>query len=181
MGRRALVIGVAIVGLLAVPGPAGAASRMVSGSMGGSGHFVFGGGCGIGRVTGDGTFAAAGVGNGTYRYDVCIEDGPTVSGTLTFTTHSGAALTGALEGVPFPGDESGRQVIPATGGPALYTMTVTGGTRRYAHATGTLTVGPLAETELTGCNAHVGVCSGWHDAGPVSGTLRHVRHTAARR
>jgi hypothetical protein len=166
MRCRRLIVSGLLVGALVVPAEAaGAATREVSGTLTGPGGFVTGGCAGIISEFGSGTYSAKGLGTGTYRFDVCITDPGvlTFAGTATFTRRTGATLTGTIAGT-------------FGGGPGpTFAVTVTGGTRRYAKAQGTLTIGPLVESNSTNCDPRVGVCLNWTDTGPVTGTLRHVR------
>jgi hypothetical protein len=167
MRRWVVVIAVVLGAVVVAPGTAGAAVRHVDGAMSGAGHFDSQSGCaGIIEQTGSGAFAARDLGVGTYTFSVCITQGPSAlsfAGTASFRTHSGAQLHGTI-------DNSGP-----LGQYPTFVLTVTGGTRRYRHATGTLTLGPLAESNSTSCDPRSGVCLDWTDRGPLTGALRHVR------
>ena len=115
-------------------------------------------------IVGSGVFAGKQFGIGTYVFDVCFTTtatGHDYAGTARFTMRSGAKLRGTIVG-----STSG-------GPPPFYPFTVTGGTRRFRHATGTLNLGGFTETNQTNCSH--GICTEWTDTGPITGTLRHVR------
>jgi hypothetical protein len=168
-GRAIAVSALVLTGAVLVPAAAaGAAARHVDGSVSGSGHFEAPGSCtGIIEQRGSGAFSARDLGVGRYQYDVCVTNSsPSLSfaGTASFTTHSGASLHGTIGNTG------------AVGQPPTFVVTVTGGTRRYRHATGTLTMGALTESSFTGCDPRTGVCTSWSETGPLSGRLLHVRH-----
>jgi hypothetical protein len=164
--RRTLAVGL-LVGASAIPitaDAAGAVTRNVSGTLTGPGGFRSEGCNGIISEVGSGTYTTTGLGSGTYAFDVCITSSPLAfAGTMTFTRRTGATLHGTIVGTV----ESGS-------GP-LFTVTVTGGTRRYANARGTLMVGPLVESSPHNCDPRVGICLDWTDTGPIVGRLTHVR------
>ena len=148
-----------------IPTGAGAATRNVTGTMTGTGGFRFQSCPGVVSVISTGTYAASGMGTGTYRLDICVLNTSdlSVQGTVVFTTKRGATLSGTIGGS-----------IP--GGPATtpYAVTVTGGTLRFRRAGGTLFLGPLLESDFRNCDPRVGICLDWTDTGPISGTLFHV-------
>jgi hypothetical protein len=153
-----------LMAVLVMPGTAGAAVRQVDGGMSGPGGFRQLGCAGTVSAIGNGTFAATGLGIGTYTFEVCISNVGsrfTFSGTARFTTRNNAELRGTISG------QSG-------GGFPPFTFTVTSGTRRFKHAVGMLVLGPFTESNQTNC-AHQ-ICSDWTDSGPIKGTLRHVAH-----
>jgi hypothetical protein len=159
--RRTLVA-VLLVAASALPmTAAGAAARNVSGTLTGPGGFRFEG-CGIISEIGQGTYAAKGLGEGTYAFDVCITSLSPITfvGTVTFTRRTGATLTGTISGT-------------STGG-ATFLVTVTGGTGRYERTTGSLVIGPLIRSDQHNCE-HA-LCLDWTDTGPLVGTLGHVRN-----
>jgi hypothetical protein len=162
--RSVLVI--AAIGVVAAPASsAGAAVRNVSGSMRGPGGLRTENCGGPVSVVGSGNYASVGLGTGTYEFDVCLLDtnGFAVRGTMSFTTRTGAKLFGTVGGS-----------IP--GGPpsSPYAVTVTGGTKRFRHARGSLSVGPLLEADQHNCDPRTHICFDWTDSGPLSGTLTHV-------
>jgi hypothetical protein len=164
--RRTLVA-LLLVGASALPmTAAGAAARNVSGTLTGPGGFRSEG-CGIVSEIGQGTYTAKGLGEGAYAFDVCVTSTSpiTFAGTVTFTRRTGATLTGTI-GNTFTG----------SGGP-VFLVTVTGGTGRYARATGSLVIGPLGESDQHNCVPGVfpPLCIDWTDSGPLAGTLSHVR------
>jgi hypothetical protein len=170
MRRCGVVLGALVLaaGVVVPAGTVGAAVRHVDGSVSGTGHFEPASSCtGTVEQLGSGTFSARDFGVGTYRYDACITQGSsnlTFTGTASFTTHSGASLDGTIGGTGPLGQYP------------TFVVTVTGGTRRYRHATGTLTMGELTESNLADCDPRVGICLSWSETGPLSGRLRHVRH-----
>jgi hypothetical protein len=141
----------------AVPASASSVVLNVEGTMSGPGGL--GSNClGGGAITefGSGTFQASGLGGGTYSFSVCIFDFngvPMDFGTITFTTSVDATLTGDTGGV--------------FGGPT-FDVTITGGTKQFTDATGSLTLS-LAESDFTNC--HLAICADWHDAGSLTGNL----------
>ncbi|MEP6624137.1 MAG: hypothetical protein ABJC79_06825 [Acidimicrobiia bacterium] len=134
--------------------------------MRGPGGLRFEGCGGVVSVIGSGAYSSVGLGTGTYQFDVCIVDTASfaVRGTVSFTTRTGAKLLGTIGGS-----------IP--GGPSTspYQVTVTGGTKRFRHARGSLVIGPLLEAQSHNCDPRTGFCLDWTDSGPLSGTLTHVR------
>jgi hypothetical protein len=170
--RRLGVIGVGIATaiVLLVPGTAGASERQVNGGVSGTARYAPTTCGGLIDVEGSGAFAAAELGVGKYVYEVCVtEQGLSlhVEGTATFVTRSGAKLRGTIDSTI--GD----------GQPATYPVVVSSGTRRYRHAIGTLSMGPLAQSNETDC-VSPDVCSAWSERGPLTGTLHHVPHRRAR-
>jgi hypothetical protein len=163
--RRILSCALAMFFVLGVAPGASAAtvSRPVDGTLTGAGGFRLEG-CGLITEIGSGTFRAKGLGPGTYAFNVCVSiDGTiTFDGTITLTTAGGATLTGTIGGT-------------FTGGPGpTFDVVITGGTKQFAHAGGTLTVGPLVESDFTNCDPRVGVCFDWRDTGPITGTITNV-------
>jgi hypothetical protein len=167
MRRFAVVVAsFAVAAVVLAPGVAGAAARHVDGAMSGPSSFQSPTCGGLTNIAGTGAFAARDFGVGTYAFNVCVTQttsGFETDGTVTFTTRSGAKLRGTIGGVTPSGQN------------ATYSVTVTGGSRRYRHAVGTLAMGPLAESNFTNCIA-AGICTSWTDRGPLTGTLRRVRH-----
>jgi hypothetical protein len=164
--RRLGVIGVGIATAIVLlpPGIAGAAPRQVNGGVSGQGHYAPPTCGGLINVAGSGTFAAADLGIGTYTYNVCVTDQGSafrVEGTAAFTTRSGANLRGTINSTITAGQQ------------ATYPVVVTGGTRRFRHAVGTLSMGPLVQSDDTDC-VTPGVCSAWCERGPLTGALRRV-------
>jgi hypothetical protein len=161
--------GFAIAGLalvLAFPVSAGAAdSHNVKGTLTGPGGFRFTTGCGVITEIGNGTFDATALGRGTYSFTVCIRAvTPTITfdGNIIFTGTGGATLTGTIQGA-------------FTGPPGpIFNVTITDGTKRFTHATGPLTVGPLTESNSFNCDYRFGICFNWTDTGPITGTLSHT-------
>ena len=128
--RRILACGLAMMFMLGLAAPrvsAATAGRKVDGTLTGPGGFRVTG-CGDVTKIGSGTFHAAGLGNGTYPFTVCIEVFPVITfdGTITLTTAGGATLTGAIGG---------------TGAPEpTFDVVITGGAKQFASAAGALTV-----------------------------------------
>jgi hypothetical protein len=165
-GRRlAIATVMCLAGALLLPATAGAKHGNVEGTMTGPAGFSFGSGCnGIILDQGTGTFTAAGLGTGTYRYDVCITSvSPiTFDGTASVATRRGT-LSGTIVGTC-------TSVCPQ------FPLTITAGTGQYRKTRGTLLLGPLAQTNQTNCDPRVGICLNWVDVGPITGTLTHVPH-----
>jgi hypothetical protein len=154
----------AVVAPNASAAPAAGHRRKVDGTLTGPGGFRFLGCDGTVTEIGSGAFRARGLTSGTYSFAVCVtvDSGITFDGTITLTTAHGGMLTGTISG-------------SFTGGPGpVFDVAVTGGTKRFAHARGALTVGPLVESDLSNCNPHTGVCLDWTDTGPITGTITHV-------
>jgi hypothetical protein len=90
---------------------------------------------------------------------VSIDENITFDGTITLTTTGGATLAGTIGGT-FTG-----------GSGPTFNVVITGGTKQFAHAGGTLTVGPLVQSDSTNCDLRVGLCFDWRDTGPITGTI----------
>jgi hypothetical protein len=145
----------------AAPGAAAdTGGRPVEGTLTGAGGFRVEG-CGAVTEIGSGTFRARGLGSGTYAFNVCvsIDENITFDGTITLTTTGGATLAGTIGGT-FTG-----------GSGPTFDVVITGGTKQFAQAGGTLTVGPLVQSDFTNCDPRVGVCFDWRDTGPITGTI----------
>jgi len=161
--RRILACGLAMMFMLGLAAPrvsAATAGRKVDGTLTGPGGFRVTG-CGDVTKIGSGTFHAAGLGNGTYPFTVCIEVFPVITfdGTITLTTAGGATLTGAIGGTGAP--EPTLDVV------------ITGGAKQFASAAGALTVGPLVESDFTNCGPNL-ICQDWRDTGPITGTITRI-------
>jgi hypothetical protein len=156
----------AMVLVLAFAPSAGAAdSHNVEGTLTGPGGFRFITGCGVITEIGNGAFDAAAIGRGTYSFTVCIRTvTPTITfdGSIIFTGNGGATLSGTIQGV-FAGPP----------GPT-FDVTLTDGTKRFTHVHGTLTVGPLTESNSFNCDFRVGICFDWTDTGPITGAVSHT-------
>ena len=165
--RRILACGLAMMFMLGLAAPrvsAATAGRKVDGTLTGPGGFRVTG-CGDVTKIGSGTFHAAGLGNGTYPFTVCIEVFPVITfdGTITPTTAGGATLTGAIGGIVrdasggvLPGvtvEASSPALIEkvraaVTDGEGVYRIidlrpgqyVITGGAKQFASAAGALTV-----------------------------------------
>lgn len=145
---------------LAPGAPAATSGRPVDGTLTGPGGFRLRG-CGVVTEIGSGTFQAKGLGPGTYEFDVCVTLDPVVTfdGTITLTTAGGATLTGDISGT-------------YTGGPGpAFDVAITGGTRQFAQATGSLVVGPLSTSNPANCDPRIEICFDWTDTGPITGTI----------
>jgi hypothetical protein len=160
--RRLVVCAVALLVVTTfAPSASAVGGRDVKGTVAGAGGFEFVAGCGVITEVGSGTFRATALGHGTYTFTVCIEIAPTITfnGTIAMTTTGGATLTGTIGG-------------SFTGGPGpAFDVVVTGGTKQFANAAGTLTVGPLIESDFTNCDPRVGICLNWRDVGPITGAI----------
>ncbi len=163
-----LVIGSAMAALVLTPGIADAAVRHGVGSMTGPGGVTprcDGIPTGTYEVSGSGSFVAKNIGIGGYNFHGCLTQLPAggwdVVGTASFSMRSGATIGGTID-----------ETIPA--GSPTFTVTVTNGTKRYKRARGTLTMGPLTQSNFNTCDPATGDCYGWTDTGPFSGTLTHV-------
>lgn len=150
-------------GAAAAAMPAASLHRIaVDGTFHGDGGYELG--CDTVYVTGSGTFDSPGLGRGTYRFRVCLTiGGPTypLVGAMTLTPNHGGTISGSIKSVYTPGDGF---VLP---------VVIAGGTRPFAHAQGTLTMGPFVESHFTNCDPR-GPCLNWKDAGPITGTITHV-------
>ena len=163
--RRILLCALAMCFVLGVaPGASEAAQgRPVDGTMTGPGGFRVEG-CGLVTEIGSGEFRARGLGRGTYVFSVCVTNGPplTSDGTITLTTAGGATLSGTI-GNTFTG-----------GAGPIFEVVITGGTKQFAHAGGTLTIGPLVRSDFTNCDVRINLCLDWRDTGPITGTITNV-------
>ena len=163
--RRILLCASAMFFVLGVAPGASAATgdRPVDGTLTGPGGFRFEG-CGLITEVGTGTFHARGLGPGTYEFDACVTLDPeiTFDGTITLTTAGGATLTGTVTGT-------------FTSGPGpTFDVVITGGTRQFAHAGGTLTIGPLVQSDQMNCDPRGEICLDWRDTGPITGSITNV-------
>jgi hypothetical protein len=150
-----------------VPGaqPAAAAPPHFEGRLIGAGGFRVEG-CGTITEIGSGKFHAGGLGHGTYSFRVCVTVRETITfaGFVTLTFVDGAILSGTISGT----------YDPAGGGPA-FPVVVTGGTQRFARASGAFTIGPLVQDKQYNCDPRVGICFDWRDTGPMVGDVpRHL-------
>jgi hypothetical protein len=150
MRRLALVLVVATAGVLAFGAPVAAApdaglNREVTGPFSGTESIDNTRSCFIPNFppgapqTFEATYQPDRPGSGSVHIDVCVApDVPSVSvanGTFTLTSRTGATLTGTVGGlINFLGQF----------GPPIdrldFTLTVTEGTRRFQHATGSITL-----------------------------------------
>jgi hypothetical protein len=166
--RTSVVALIATASLVTVPASGADAAGPgwpVDGVLAGPGGFEFRS-CG-GTVTevGSGFYLTNGMGAGTYAFEVCVTVSGAITfvGSITFTTRSGAVLNGEISGAFEP-----------PGGPTWH-VRVTGGTKRFSGATGSLTIGPLVQSDMHNCDPRVGICLDWTDFGPISGRLFRVR------
>jgi hypothetical protein len=164
MRRMLLLTGAIIVTvLLATAGAASAAIRNPDGQMAGPSSFEASDCDGSVSYLGTGMFAGREFGIGTYTFDVCLSTvapGFTFTGTIKFTFRSGAKLRGTI-----------NTHIDAP--PVQFLVDVTGGTKRFAKARGTLVLGPFTQSECTR-QEHL-ICTAWTDTGHIGGTLIRVR------
>jgi hypothetical protein len=156
--------------VLVTPGTAGAINRGVTGTLTGSGGFTNASCTGATiDIGGTGTFTSTGIGSGTYTYHACITQVPGQSSTFSFVgkakfvTDSGAKLKGKI---------AYTQVVQS--GPT-FKVKITGGTKRFALATGKLFLGPFTQSNESNC-AHL-ICSNWDETGPVTGTVKNIIHS----
>jgi hypothetical protein len=119
-----------------VPAGAAAAPVTISGKATGTDTFVLVGGCAIAHVTGKGKVNASVP--TTYRIDGCV-DRPTPVGSGILPVHGKISIYRPL-GV-IRGTYSGKVTsLTSTTMSDSYTVKVTGGTLKFAHATGSLTI-----------------------------------------
>jgi hypothetical protein len=157
-----MVCGFAVVVPGASAAPLAAQRIQVDGALAGPGGFRSEG-CGNIVEFGYGSFHAPDLGHGIYQFSVCVTVTGTITfdGTITLTIAHGAKLTGDIGGT-------------YSGGGPTFDVTITGGTKKFAHARGALTVGPLAESNRRNCDPRTGLCWDWDDSGPITGTVTHV-------
>ncbi len=158
--RRLVVLMVATIGLVGVAVPAaatpsrGSLNRAVSGPYTGTQTFDFvTGGCTFVHQMFDATYAGDG-GQGSFHIDTCVTiNGSSFdyAGTFVVTTPHGATLTGTVTGFT-------DAALPASS--LDLTLTITHGTRRFEHATGTIALSGTWSND-PGILGH----------GPTSGTL----------
>lgn len=165
--RRTLAAVVLVISTL-VAAPAGARhERPVSGTGTGSGVFtpyptVD---CGaIASQTSSGTIKIRALGRGTYLFQACLTDDYTQLVRFVFTDRRGDELvaTFASPASPYP-----------------FPLEITGGTGRFAGATGTLRISTARSNE-TNCYPQVQICFNWDETVTVEGELRlqHGRRSA---
>src|SRR5256885_4525117 len=131
--RRILVIAVlAVIALVTAVPTAGAApnrTKNVNGVLNGAGEFISDRACPLIVDESHGTYRAKHLGRGTYHFKICVSTNTTgflhAVGTFDLLTRAGDELHGAID-TPLP---SGLQGVP---------VTITGGTGRFAGATGNL-------------------------------------------
>lgn len=123
-----------------------------------------------GTIEGVGTYSGT-LNAGTYVYpgpNGCGPDCAPVTGTLTFITKKGTLETstaGQVSIFPIPSTSSYEFTL---------TLTVTGGTRSYAHSSGTLTITYESSLQNEGyAPCDPSPCT-VHDSGRVTGTLAHA-------
>lgn len=163
--RRTLVAVVAVAAVLSTAVSAGAAparERPFEGTGTGSGTFTLYPSCGIASSSSSGTFEASLLKRGTYTLDLCMALDYTFQARFVFTDRKGEELEATFAGptAVFP--------IP---------MQVTGGTGRFAGATGSLVL-RTSEYDKTNCNPKIGICFNWDEEVTVTGNLalHHGRH-----
>jgi hypothetical protein len=165
MGRKIMLVGVIIAtALMVTSGTASAAIRHPDGQMTGPSAFVASTceGATVGYF-GTGTFAGTEFGIGSYALYACLSTEPpgfTFTGSIEFTFRSGAKLRGTI-----------NNTIDNT--PVRFLVDVTGGTKRFANARGTLELGPFTQTDCT-LQEHL-ICIRWTDTGHIGGTLIRVK------
>jgi hypothetical protein len=160
--RRALVIAVLVVVALvsAVPtaGAAPTKTKTVTGSFNGAGGYVVDGVCTASIVASGGTYRAKHLGRGTYAFRICLTSANPIHavGTFELVTRAGAQLHGAID-AELP---SGLHGVP---------VTITGGTGRFAAATGNLVLDIVMFNE-SDCTRG-GICLSWEERGTITGTI----------
>jgi hypothetical protein len=152
------VCAVVFVGLAAPSAGArlAAGPRTVSATIVGVGGYTSG--CN-GTRTSQGRLAGSG-----YSLNACMTfngSSMTLTGSFTLSNSSGAHFDGAVSGT-WDGEAE------------IVHVRVLGGTGRFAHARGHLTIGPIIRTHETGCDPTHTVCASWKDRGPMTGTLKNV-------
>lgn len=163
--RGKLWLGGAIIAtvVMATTATAGAAIRNPDGQMAGPASFGSTECDGAVSYVGTGTFAGKELGIGTYSLDACLSTvapGYTFTGTIKFTFRSGAKLRGTINShIEEP--------------PVQFLVDVTGGTKRFAKARGTLVLGPFTQSNCTRLEHQT--CTAWTDTGHIGGTLVGVQ------
>jgi hypothetical protein len=111
-------------------------------------------------VASHGTYRATHLARGTYALSMCVTAvTPTIHavGTLDLMTNNGATLHGAIDA-----EIAGALVNIA--------VTVTGGTKRFAGATGELSLA-LVQFNQSGCDPRIGICLFWDEKGTIDGAV----------
>jgi hypothetical protein len=92
----------------------------------------------------------------------CVDGSLNAQGTFDLTTGRGAQLHGTI-------DEYLADALNAIH------VTVTGGTKRFAGATGSLVLS-ITQHDQTNCDPRVNVCFNWQEHGTIAGSIRLHRH-----
>jgi hypothetical protein len=168
--KRKLVGGLALLFVVGAAAPTAAAAKPrnahrieVDGTFRGAGGYETT--CEIVSEVSDGTFHDPVLGHGSYNFRIClalVDDPITFVGSFSLTTASGATLDGSISGTY---DPSAGIILP---------VTILGGTQRFRHARGSLTIGPIREHDFTNCDPRAPACLDWKDSGPITGTITHV-------
>jgi hypothetical protein len=156
-----------LVGFVIGAGPADAAKRppkakAVTGTYTGEAGFEFGV-CPLVGYTSAGTYEAKRLGTGTYSLNTCAEVPGQVhlTGTIVFVTRKGARLNGTIDALL----DSGLSNVP---------VTLTGGTKRFAGATGSLVLA-ITQSNQRNCDPRVGICFNWTEHAAITGTITKAR------
>jgi hypothetical protein len=143
--RSVMLTALASAMVVVLVAPAGAVPRSegVNGPFHATGTLDFGPGCEVAHQTVDGVIqptvpSATGVGPVEFHLEFCVNDAPDgvhfpSTGTFVLSLRKGK-VTGPLSGFV-----EGLNLTPS-GFPLNLVLTVTGGTRRYHHAAGTVTL-----------------------------------------
>ena len=139
----------------------------VHGSASGTGAIRFVGECPAIQQIEDGTLQATVLGKASYHTEICIggttNEPPGFTGTFLVTVRSGDTLYGTINGT-------------LGGGPPDLPLQITGGTGRFARASGTLTLGSINQFDYSNCYPIPGepgaeTCFDWHETATISGNL----------
>jgi hypothetical protein len=162
-----MAVVVPLVGFVVGVEPADAAkrppkARAVTGTYDGEAGFRFEG-CSLVAYVSSGTYQAKHLGRGTYALNTCVDvSGPVhIAGTFALVTRRGAQLRGTIDASVGGGFDD----VP---------VAITGGTRRFAGATGTLHL-DVTMFDQRNCEPRVGICFDWSEHADITGTITKVR------
>jgi hypothetical protein len=161
--RRILVIAaftvLALVGSVPTVGAAPTKTKTVTGSFHGAGGYVFDdSSCTASSIASVGTYRAKHLGRGTYAFRICLTSDNALHavGTFELVTRAGAQLHGAID-------------TDVTNGLHGLPVTITGGTGRFAAATGNLVLDIVMFNERN-CTRN-NICLSWDERGTITGTI----------